>query len=401
MARWLTPLHAVLVAALLGLGLGVALTDRHPREFGARFPTRPETRARHAIERHASAVADAWHDAAMIDSLRRAIPPGPEGTWSVVVGRGVPAWAAEATRQAAADGWAGVTRGPGAPATTIAIIVDTDSTSAGLPRGGWRWRRVTVLNAVPDEGGGPCLMVIRLGPTSLTPGSRPTNFALDLRHDVPGVCGFVTAFGIPGPHVGDWLFDTQARFARDASWQAGSSPAYASDNTNFSIRTLWWDLETTWGRALVSCMARNARGCEGFLLTGSLERWLPMASQAPLAARRQTSGLTVGTIVGINDRGFYYTRHPWYAQFASDLVAGLGADAFRTFWTSALPMDEAFTAAYGQSLGTWAVRWERDLGVPVPREMRSPWAVVPVSLLVMLVALGGGLAYASRRTVAA
>jgi len=44
-------------------------------------------------------------------------------------------------------------------------------------------------------------------------------------------------------------------------------------------------------------------------------------------------------------------------SFLADLIRVQGRDRFRAFWRSDLPVDQAFQAAYGESIGDWTYRW--------------------------------------------
>jgi hypothetical protein len=90
----------------------------------------------------------------------------------------------------------------------------------------------------------------------------------------------------------------------------------------------------------------------------------------------------------------------WQGSLLADMAAMIGDADFRKFWTSALPPAEAFSAATGQELGAWTASWAKksygDLGrgpaIP-PRSLS--WAVA-----LLVIALGGAIAAASRRQVA-
>jgi hypothetical protein len=101
-------------------------------------------------------------------------------------------------------------------------------------------------------------------------------------------------------------------------------------------------------------------------------------------------------------------RHWWYDwlalgrgvdRYLSDLVFAMGEDRFQQFWSSDLQLETAFLDAFGIPIGEWTMQWSRDqIGIP-RRGPSAPAGVTIMSLMLGIVFVGGGMAYAARREV--
>jgi hypothetical protein len=371
MARWLTPLRAILVASLGGLVLGLALRGeaRSPRPGPLSMP---ETRGRVLLERHASAAHGTWRTTVVVDSLRRRLPPATEPV-TFVVGPAVPAARAEAVRRGVARAWQGITHAPGGARVTVALILDT----AGVRE----WNQGKIMHVVPSGADEPCLTVIQLGPAALNAnwrfGDLTGNGAL------PGLCGLVAQAGPPGVGIADWLHASGGAFAHrvvdrtDFLWLPAS----------LRLGDLRWELRSEVGRALSSCIAGRPLSCE---------MWISRYRLATPEAHRLRAAVGLVT----QDRIGWGSAW-WSGEWASGLLLDQGSEPFRRFWSSDQPVAEAFQEAFGLSMGAWTVNWLRERGLEAPREVRSPWRAAPITLLVALMFAGGALAYSTQRTVSA
>ena len=94
-----------------------------------------------------------------------------------------------------------------------------------------------------------------------------------------------------------------------------------------------------------------------------------------------------------------YPLGPRQPSFLSDLLIDMGPERFGRFWTSSGELEVAFEDAFGVAIENWTMQWARSqIGVP-RRGPSAPRGSVVLSLIVGVVFVGGGAAYASRREV--
>jgi hypothetical protein len=287
-----------------------------------------------------------------------------------VVGPNVPdAWrswfsaqAAQVTREADARG--------ARRAVLAAVFVDTADarTMTREQRRVRRWSNSTIL--AMDSAAAPfaCLAIHDLrnvvGREDRRSLMGPERFTAQTAF---GLCRFVATYGIPGPTIHAWLTDGGWRFGQAES---AAHPRIFLDPR--SVRNLMdyglYDLS--------ACVQGWTHGCRAWLLDPDLDR---------------PASIRLGTTAFLTN---------WWGESAfggllSDLQAAMGADRFGQFWTSSLPMDSAFTSAFGIDPGTWTRDWlDRQFG-PLPRQgpRRGDYAAT-ILLAGLLIAFGAAKAHA-------
>ncbi len=85
--------------------------------------------------------------------------------------------------------------------------------------------------------------------------------------------------------------------------------------------------------------------------------------------------------VAANQRAYVFRTAT--AHFLSDVVREVGLDRFREFWTSDLPVDQAFASVVGRDIGAWTSDW---LAERIGRQDFGPGVRGPGLLAVALLA---------------
>lgn len=210
-----------------------------------------------------------------------------------------------------------------------------------------------------------------------------------------GPCWFLATFGHPGPAIRDWLdaryWDVAAELPHHRPRRVGD-PGYQA-LPRLAERLLYQVTGAFLGGSatLEGCANDRPGLCELAFLD---HPYLP--------------GLLPDGITGsVSVTGYTRTRQAWalgIPNWSSQallamMVEDLGSERFTKFWTSALPVDSAFAAAAGETLGEWyrsQLRREfRSAGGPRPRPPLS-W---PAASGVLVLALVGTLWQAKRRQV--
>jgi hypothetical protein len=266
----------------------------------------------------------------------------------------------------------------------LALVLDT------LPRRSPGYRH-TIVHALPTSESNLCLTTVVLDLSSLRELERPVVRPEQIiRANAPrllGVCAYYGRFGTPGPHVDGWL--GQRGFAPAAlpmwlGWPQDSAPESVRRGRRFIAYSWSMSLER------VNCAAGDAQACLSMVARD--EPW-PYAQYEPSPPR----DLVIGG-----------RRHWWYDwlalgrgvdRYLSDLVFAMGEDRFQQFWSSDLQLETAFLDAFGIPIGEWTMQWSRDqIGIP-RRGPSAPAGVTIMSLMLGIVFVGGGMAYAARREV--
>ncbi len=82
-----------------------------------------------------------------------------------------------------------------------------------------------------------------------------------------------------------------------------------------------------------------------------------------------------------------------------DLEAEFGRDRFARFWTSDQTVEDAFTAAFGEPIEVWTMRWAQDrMGVQKAGPSVDLLSVL-LTLVTLLACVGISTATATRRRV--
>lgn len=174
-----------------------------------------------------------------------------------------------------------------------------------------------------------------------------------------GPCVFYAAFGRPSASVEDWLEQWQFFPARFADWDATQPLAEdrLAEEQNFR-RLLPDQLPEGFGGSLgtrrstdaLACVARREDRCRAIMLADL---------EADLLSLRATSWGTVYVeIPGYVGPAVRTHMFGWEtAHFLSDVIRDIGPEKFEKFWTSDLPVDQAFASVVGTDIGEWTADW--------------------------------------------
>ncbi len=259
-----------------------------------------------------------------------------------------------------------------AVSTILTLAVDTVA--------GGRWSGV--MNYVlPNTRHGPvCGATLRLGRNNLRDVDQGRLLALGPRSSLFGPCAFYAGFGIPGPHIQQWLELSSHQLALFPDWINGNARAsrrptdisgYIESNESFQ-KCFFGDFDQCRAAAMWTRSGTNGDFDDILAVSTSWLRW-----------RYADHGLG-----------------PAAGTFLSDLYVDTGRERFGQFWRSQADVETAFATAVGSSLGEWTWHWAQARYV-LPRR-RGPsvsWTSMLLGLLIALVVVGGSTAAASLRHV--
>jgi len=272
---------------------------------------------------------------------------------------------------------------PAKMAVNVDFVVPADT--------GREWRRDWNLHLLPTAGSNTCVAIAG-------------NVLRSIR-DWVGPCGFYAAFGSPGVNVDRWL--------KSGAWIYGvrfwSSIAPAQDLSNYYG---WYDRSLLWRgqsgfpmRRFIStlayaCLAGKSDACGPPILTPQdNDQETDWYGGRPLQYRLRVEGSSVWAIS--NDYLYWgWLMGPSMRSLLSDMAVSLGPDRFRRFWTSPLPLEEAFRAAAGQDIRDWTAMWMRSTYGNYGIGPRVSAMAVFYALVIGLLAFGGAIVAAGRRQVA-
>ena len=161
-----------------------------------------------------------------------------------------------------------------------------------------------------------------------------------------GPCIFYAAFGTPGPDIERWLDSWNFAFARLADWDTELRPS----GERVTPVTAYYLL----GLPLASFGIWDAMACAG----GRQERCRAIVladAGSQLSSSRYNMEPRMPGYVAVNQRAYVFRSAT--AHFLSDVVREVGLDRFREFWTSDLPVDQAFASVVGRDIGEWTSDW--------------------------------------------
>lgn len=190
-------------------------------------------------------------------------------------------------------------------------------------------------------------------------------------------CLLVAAFGPPGRGVGDWLAATRYASAQSNQWLQSSRASTAGrfaapwvEWLNSAPRDNWFNGVPRWvntigalevgtgtmlpyemGGAALHCIAGEEAACVTGVLHPALDFPLPDAMPVELTQDVTRSSRALTTVESVR---------PPQRAFVSALITTFGREKFQRFWSSDLPLEQAFQAAFGESLGHWTARWSHD-----------------------------------------
>ncbi len=287
---------------------------------------------------------------------------------------------------------------PVAPAVIAvkAQIVDSASIWSGST---WWWSRWLDLDyLIPQTADAACLTVF-----AVEIGER--DHRRHLEHYLPrlldrinvsllGPCAYYMAFGYPGAHVRRWLEGGEYSHALSPGWlgerpHLDRSTRYPSGYMNGRVEAMRNDR-----LPVVACAAGEAAGCLRGIHAPPIRTWW-----FPFRDSERPSDVVRGRVRYRNWDWRYHPLGPRQQSLLSDLVIDMGSERFGRFWTSNSQLEVAFHEAFGMAIEDWTMQWARSqIGVP-RRGPSAPTGSVVLSLMVGLVFVGGGAAYASRREV--
>jgi hypothetical protein len=322
------------------------------------LPNRETPRTRLAL------AAERWTALSELEALRRSPP---RGDVPVLVARGgLRPEAGQAVDSLLRTIWRRALQADSAIRLRVVASASTDTldlwTAALRPQ--------VLLPEMTD--GHTCLVLIPgiLQPSSQTANSQ-TWWRNNLRSQVSQAvapCVMRAVLGQPGPEIARWMASRGYDLATSIGWAVGG-------NAGLQYGDLWFD-RFEWNQAAMpELMARvvgalpapyeysvAAAGCAGGRLARCGELVLRRSKDHP------TSGpIRISPVYGVRYGGL--GGHT--GVFVSDLIQERGLGNFRHFWTSALPVEAAFSQIYGVSLDDWTRHWVRhrvgevDLGAPM------------------------------------
>jgi hypothetical protein len=190
-----------------------------------------------------------------------------------------------------------------------------------------------------------------------------------------GPCALHAKYGPPGPQVLQWLANGGYRFALGA-WTAQydlpteAAREFQATRWAFGIRSGWWSLSPA-GEA---CLAGKEDGCLRAIMSGP--------SRAQMGGGWPLPG--GGIVARVYDYAFELPFDQREYKLLWDLERERGTEAFRDFWTSEFPVEEAFQRAFGVSLPEWVMGWaQEEVGV-VPSTPVVPLGASAFSLVLVL-----------------
>ncbi len=260
----------------------------------------------------------------------------------------------------------------------LAVIVDSVET-VGPREGRERWRSDIVYFLPEGTDSRSCLSVLRIGTLDMANFERGLANYPFARPALLGPCAYYAAFGKPGREVGAWLSRDRYAIAQLPEWTLGrrvrhvgaSQPSY-----------YYWRVRDYYRR--MACAAGH-RSCDD--LIGS---WKALRTTSPIY-----SGLNSYRGNGVN-----HSLGGQAGYFLSDLLLDIGREKFGRFWSSDLPVEQAFSEAVGKSLDDWTRAW---VVRTYPKSRRYgpslPLGTYVTSLLLASVCVVGICLFAGRRSV--
>ena len=232
----------------------------------------------------------------------------------------------------------------------------------------------------------------------VTPSSAFTNSYIDIGSyrftAYRGALSYCQPFlrhGLPGEHIMEWLEDGALYLTTvgDTSWDR-EGPAYLRARRSYfgmaGFGGMGWRSQAV---EIDQCLAGSAEGCLATFTTPEILQ----GSESARFFAENSPAILVGSANWNTPFGAYDD------YMLQDLEAEYGSDAFHAFWTSDLPVTEAFHDTFGTEMGDWLVRWTAEhmaISRPGPGLPRSAGfgGILAVSILAALSGL-----YARRRTV--
>lgn len=204
-----------------------------------------------------------------------------------------------------------------------------------------------------------------------------------------GACRPYLKYGMPGVYVGEWMVDGASDFALEPAPPA--DPGFAEyrpiRRTFFGLAHYGFGFRNQ-SVEVDRCMAGIAEGC-----MRAVTDWKTVTVGSTRRSREVAPDIT--RLTGLNS---WFS--PW-GNFDDYLLADLehefGPERFQRFWSSELPVSEAFESAFDMGMGEWLVTWveaNMDISPPGPKLSKSA-ALGGMLALSLFAALAG--AWSRRR----
>jgi len=218
--------------------------------------------------------------------------------------------------------------------------------------------------------------------------------------DLLGPCSFYLVHGAPGVAIRRWLRNDGSRLAW-SPWLDGRGmfPPISDHRGPFGEwdRTRY-DVRGSFGRESMvgeGCLAGRIDACRHAVLgrTANMDpRYI-----SPLTHPESYIELEEWISSGDSRR-----RQPFAGRertWMGDLEAEFGRDRFARFWTSDQTVEDAFTAAFGEPIEVWTMRWAQDrIGIQKAGPSVDLLSVL-LTLVALLACIGISTATATRRRV--
>jgi len=206
------------------------------------------------------------------------------------------------------------------------------------------------------------------------------------------ICGFFARYGVPGTQVNEWLRDGAALFGSGFN-MARRSLVYLQDRGPrgpFGLITRYSSISHTG----LACLAGVDSACRDIFMrggrVGTLMWW----------ARdwKEPEEFLIDSPVDYLRSRWQSWGHLGYMDpyIFTSLEEEFGVDRFEAFWSSELPVEKAFQAAFGVPVDKWVMSWAQGLYGSVDR---GPAVPLNATLLTFLTfgLFGSGALYMGRR----
>jgi hypothetical protein len=172
-----------------------------------------------------------------------------------------------------------------------------------------------------------------------------------------GVCGFIAAFGLPGPAIRGWMDTVEFSFAGVPAWHERSDLAAAMTREPSANQAQWEQSANRQARSglhsrIIGCLMKAATECR-MLLSVLRDSSLAVIPGTSVPHFNQRPGWVTGRLGSAHGPRL----GPHERRFFSDIVYDFGQERFARFWTSPATPEDAFASAFGETLPGYTQRW--------------------------------------------
>lgn len=280
---------------------------------------------------------------------------------------------------------------------SVFFVLDTVTEVRGYPRATRSRGALAVDYVLPAGSSQRCIVIARARPVTTRRLFEAELRSRIIRERLLGPCAYFERFGAPGAAVRRWLDDRGWQFAQRSVWNV--PPVRWLDGMPDSSYRSRIDLDYVMSSSGRACAGGRDEACVQALVSQSsgADRWTAMRLDAGVLS----SGFFNPFVHGDN---FWFARAwPLGARewtLLSDMVRSLGPERFEQFWTSDLPLDQAFPAAAGVSMAAWTRDWIETTYHPQATGPALPAGATGFAALMLIVALGLTIVAARRRQMA-